>query len=418
MPRGQGSSTSRRGGQAFCALLPAVLIALLAACAPAPGRSAFAGDCIPPRRGTATPRVAEPTVTGVAATATVAVPPCPTPSASPRPTDYLPEPRPGLGTRSTVTRGVTSSPGDETLLAVAAGEGQAGVVYHDASGRLFVAIAGDWGPVAVGRGTHAALAFGPGQVALVKSGGAGAYVRIAAQASALRDAEEHALPRPSSEDLAAHYGSEGWLYVATGGQVQRLNPFGGVWEPQATYAGAARELLRTETGVLLLHTSAGIYRRDQAGAWRMTWPGAADGLAALGERAALAWRDGNAWWLSTSDDAGATWSTPELVWRPAAGDVQAAYPLLAFDGVVEVAGVYVEPARGDGSTRYAFPVVVERTTGGWFPQADGHPEPITQQVADLRPTRTLLAVSEQAITLVAWEGAGFNGRTDVFAISR
>ena len=45
-------------------------------------------------------------------------------------------------------------------------------------------------------------------------------------------------------------------------------------------------------------------------------------------------------------------------------------------------------------------------------------QPIAPQVAELAPVRRLMAVSNQGLILVSWEGLQPNGASDVFAITR
>lgn len=413
--RHRGDMQSR---QLACVL--GMMLFLLTACGPA-------DPCGPgPQRPTVTPRVSRPTSTPGGATATPPRVICPV--ATLRPTATLAYPtRPpvgrGLGLQGGTVRGITATPQNETLLAVAAGEGWTALVYRDdASGELYVS-AGDTARISVGPGSAAALAFGPSQIALLRRGASGLALRVAPRVWDLASTADLTPVPTAGADVAAGYGPEGWLYVASGGAVQRFNPFDAVWEYAAAYAGAARQMARTEHGGVLLQTSAGVYRRDATvGEWTQTWSGVVDGLAVQGERVALAWQAGNAWQVAVSQDGGATWPVVQIAAGGLPGTYGPAYPLLAGDGVLEVVGSYTEPAHGDGFARYTLPIIAQRGPSGWFPAPGGQPgdqpETLSAQVAELRPVRHLMAVSSQGQSLVVWEGVQFNGASDVFALSR
>lgn len=317
-------------------------------------------------------------------------------------------------------RAVAAGGGSETLVAAAGGEGSAALVYRDEDlGQLVVATSGDGTRIPVGQGIAAALAFGPDQVSVVKRSGGYLVLRTVPSLPVLATTLDEQVLSWSGQDLAAGYGPEGWLYVASGGLAQRLNPVSGAWEASLTYAGSARELVRTSTGALLLHTSAGVYRRDvTTGQWSQAWSGQADGMAVLGEQVALAWQAGNTWQVVESSDSGLTWSAPQIAAGGLPGSYGAAYPILAADGYLEVVGLYTESARGDGHARYTYPMLAHRDAQGWFPAFGDHPEPLVAQTGSLRPSQHLLAVSIHGLTLVSWEGLQFNGASDVFAITR
>ncbi len=131
-------------------------------------------------------------------------------------------------------------------------------------------------------------------------------------------------------------------------------------------------------------------------------------------RLALAWQSGNAWHVTESQDSGLTWSPTEQAAGRLLGSYGAAYPIVTADGYLEVVGLYTEPARGDGSAPFTYPMLAHRGLEGWFPAPGGQPESLTELTADLRPARNLRVISVHGLCLVAWEGIGFNGASDVF----
>lgn len=357
---------------------------------------------------------------GFAATAAPAgtlLPPCPTLTApAPSPQPPLPHGAPGIGARGGRVQSITETPGSEQVVAAAAGEGQAGLILRGESGSLFVVLLSSRTPIRIGSGRAAALAFGPGQVAVLRAEGGRLALRAAAAVVDLASAPDMSVDWPAGDDLAARYGPEGWLHAASGGSLWRLNPFAQQWEPEGRYAGSAQQLVRTASGVLLLGTTSGLYRRVPDGSWQSTrTPGGS--LAVRGDEAALAWLEGGAWRIALSADAGASWQGGETVWFPGQGTLGQPYPVFDAEATLEVVGVYVQPGAG-GFAAYPYPVIVQRTAEGWYPEAGGHPEPIAAEAANLLPAGRFLALSEQAVSFAVWEGRQSNGSTDVFAVFR
>lgn len=409
--------------------------------------SASAASCAMQLASTNTPVVWSPTATpGGPVVPTVAAALC-TP---PAPTAALVIPTPtagrGLGSYSGAPLNPSISPENDTLLGVFAGAGDQMVAFRTGPNTFLASENG--ATLSLGPLDAIAAAFGPESSALITIQDGAGSVRIGKPiANAFS-----ATPLPialSAGDLAAGYGPEGWLYVASAGRIVRIPPAATTPELTGNYAGQARQMTRARDGSLLLLTTAGVYRRGHDAAWTQTWTGGASGIAAYGARVAVAWAapgaDGG-WFTVVSDDAGVSWDTPQRAAYAEFGGFEAyghpqdggAYPVLAFDDRLEVVGLFRQPAgnlgdaaglpgggdaldptRMPGGREAAYPTLVRRTADGWFPTLGSRmPESLTRSIRDATPSQNLMCAQSQGAAICAWESIALNGVTDVVMLTR
>jgi len=434
--------------------------------------AAAASDCLFTGGVTATPLVQQPTATpDLLATPTLepttpfggqAGTPCPTYTPTETPTAVPTATRGAwLGQASGQLHRTVLTLSDEELLGVSLGYNGLGLAWwRTEDGQVVVAeAASDYTTAtryALGAADEAVVLSGPAGVAALLRRSRQVTWRLADQLDSLPTAPDHLIPW-AGDDLAAGYGPEGWLYVASAGQLARYNPFSEVWEFDGNYGGAARstQITSLASGAMLLLTDTGLYRRD--GDWRLVWntdaiqvprnPDSREAprsVAAKDDHLALAWvvaqgwgLDANGqlsgnfdlteWRVTESADGGLTWSTPETVAYPATaedfngnntgwyGDCAALY---RADGTLEVAGLYAEVGRWQSEPSLSYPVVARREGGGWFPELrTAQPESLIA-AGDVQPARNFLAASLNGQTLLAWEAQGFNGKHDIETLSR
>jgi hypothetical protein len=203
----------------------------------------------------------------------------------------------------------------------------------------------------------------------------------------------------------------------------RLNSFSAEWERQFEFAGLARSLARTSAGALLLHTSAGVYRRDPDGTLTMAWNAPADGLAVMGERVAVAWNSGNTWQVAESADGGQGWGPADQITVGAPpsgmqtpGALGPAYPVLAADGLLEVVGCTRTGTRRLRAVRAADRrAAAERRV---VPAAWRARQSRSWQPRRCTAGRRLAMASSERRELHQLGRIGFNGATDIYATTR
>jgi hypothetical protein len=310
--------------------------------------------------------------------------------------------------------------------------------------------------IVVGTADDLRLVFRPdGQYDLFARRGRQIGWRTGASMMDLPTAPELILPW-GGNDFYAAYNKEGWLYMASAGQIARLNPFTNVWEFSGNYTGEVKHLVGLQSGVMLMLTTTGIFRYD-GGDWVMTWdvnsiqvirnpdgPEYPLGLAVYGDNVAIAWDvpqgystrptiDFTEWRMERSGDGGLTWGDQEMVAIPYArtdpldrrytGWYGPAWALYRQDGTLEVTGSYKEVGRGYGTMQDAplgYPVVVRWTQErGWYPSIEtDQPQVLTARAEDAQRLGTFLVSSTNGVTLIAYEIREFNNAFDVYSLTR
>ncbi len=410
------------------------LALFLAACGAAPAAGAGGGDCplILPQ-ASPTPIVVPAITTGLG------------PCVAAKPTAPFAATAtagPGLGAASTSPTRLTLTADNDALLGVwpvdsglvaYRNAGTAGAItLSRASGAPAVAFTGD--SLAVAERADGELAVGVSQAGRL-------LIYTGATMPEAQAAQPLELGAGAADDLALGYGPDGWLYAAAGGLVRRYDPFTKAWKDAGGYMGAALHLTRTEAGAQLLLTSAGIFRKPiTADSFALitsvnSSPGSR--LAVWRERAAYAYAAdaGRHWLVVESADGGATWGAPQLVAElpcDCARDVWAAF---SGDGALEVVGLLIDdpalqPAEEGGDAGdlgklpaapdQLFPyLAVSRQAGAeWYPPAQATVHESLIPVGNVRPIKAARCVSEQGLTVCAWEARQWNGTHDVEAVTR